>query len=156
MAPSIKIRKLTRRIKERAGEILLTEINDPRLGFVTVTRVDLSNDLSHCTIFYSVLGDEAQRRTTERAMADARGYVQRRVAEILRTRTTPALDLRFDPSIEGVIRVARILDGIARERDEEPRSADAPGDADGHPGEEPRDTQRDRQRDRGSTGGAPP
>lgn len=125
---SLKIQKLSKRIKERVGFIFLNEINDPRLGRPTVTRVDLARDLRSCTIYYSVLGEETEQRTTERALEAARGYVQRKVAEILSTRNTPILTFKFDRSIAGSVRIGRILEDLARERGEGPE--DAAGESD--------------------------
>jgi len=112
MANPITIRKLEKRIKERVGMIFVDEVNDPRWGFVTVSRVELARDLGHCTVHYSVLGSDADRRNVERALETARGFVQRKIAAILRTRTTPSLDFRFDPSVAGAVRVSKILSGL--------------------------------------------
>ncbi len=126
MAASIKIQKLSARIKERVGQLLIAETNDPRMGFVTVTRVDLARDLKTCDIFYSVLGSDADQRTTDRALQDARGFIQKKVAQILRTRTTPHITIKFDPGIEGAVRISKIIEDIAREREpDEPDEAEA-------------------------------
>ncbi len=138
---SIKILKLSQRIKERVGTIFLNEINDPRAGFLTVTRVDLARDLRSCTIYYSVLGTESDRRTSARVLEHARGHIQRKVAEILSTRSTPILTFEYDPSIEGSVRIGRILNDLAAER------SGAPDDSEtSHAGEET-DAEEDRTPD---------
>jgi ribosome-binding factor A len=112
---SVKIEKLAQRIKERTGEVLLREMNDPRFGFVTVTKVKLARDLRHCTVFYSVLGNDAEKSKIASALDHARGFIQRKVAEVLHTRTTPILEFRYDQSVEGSVRVSRLIDEVARE-----------------------------------------
>jgi ribosome-binding factor A len=116
---SVKLEKLAKRIKERSSEILLHEMNDPRFGFVTVTRVKLSRDLKHCLVFYSVLGSEADRSKIAKALDHARGFIQKKVAAVLHTRSTPHLAFRYDESVEGSIRVSRLIDEITRERNDE-------------------------------------
>ena len=67
------------------------ELQDPRLGMVTVTRVKLSADLRHARIFYSSMGTDAERRTIERALEHSAGHIQRLVASRLTTRTAPRI-----------------------------------------------------------------
>ncbi len=129
MANPITIRKLTARIQERVGMIFVDEVNDPRWGFVTVSRVELARDLSQCRIFYSVLGSDADRRNVERALENARGFIQRKVAAILKTRTTPSLEFRFDPSVAGAVRVGKIISDLPPEGEDHGEPGEATGPA---------------------------
>lgn len=95
---------------------MLQELADPRLTFVTITRVQLAKDLSHATVYWSTLGEGGQRTKVEHALRDAAPYVQSEVAKVFRTRRTPHLVFRFDKSIEGAVRVSGILDAIKKER----------------------------------------
>jgi ribosome-binding factor A len=108
---------LREQIKERAAEIILHELNDPRIGFCTITRAELTPDLAYSTIFVSVLGTEAQQRTTMRGLLNARGLIQAKIAKGLKTRTTPHLTIEFDRSIE---RTFQILDKIKEARKSDP------------------------------------
>ena len=128
---NIKIERLTQRIKERAGQLLLSEMNDPRMGFVTVTKVNLTRDLRFCTIFVSVYGSNADRTKVMRALEDGRGYLQGKIGGILRTRTIPKISFQYDESVEGSIRVSKILKEIEREREERNESPPAVGDREG-------------------------
>src|SRR5262249_52816340 len=107
-----------------------TELRDPRVGFITVTRVELSPDYHDAKILYSVLGDAADLRRVKRMLDHACGFIQRQVASVLRTRVTPKLVFAYDPSIEGSIRVASIIDKIREEREAKGEPAPEPADLD--------------------------
>jgi ribosome-binding factor A len=117
MTENIRLKRLERLALQRASEIVLYELADPRLTFVTLTRVELSNDLSHGVIFWSTLGEGGARSKVEHALRDATPHVQSGVAKVFRTRRSPHLVFRFDPSIAGAIRVSSILEGIRQERE---------------------------------------
>ncbi len=125
MTADIRLKRLERLALRRAGEVVLHELADPRLTFVTVTRVELSGDLSHGTIWWSTLGEGGQRTKVEHALRDAAPYVQSEIAKAFRTRRTPHIVFKFDKSIEGASRVSGILDRIKKERDA--RSGDDEG-----------------------------
>jgi ribosome-binding factor A len=105
-----KIERLKKVILRKASDVILYELHDPRLGFVTLSKVDLTEDLRHATIYYSVMGEDADRTKTARALEDARGYIQKRIAGAMKTRVTPQIKFRFDESIEGVLRISRMID----------------------------------------------
>jgi ribosome-binding factor A len=116
MPADIRLRRLEKLALHRACEIVQHELSDPRIEFVTLTRVELSKDLSHGVIFWSTLGEGGQRSKVEHALRDAAPLVQTEVAKVFRTRRTPHLVFRFDKSIEGAARVSGILDAIKAER----------------------------------------
>lgn len=119
MPPSVKIERLQQAIKFKVAMLLQRDINDPRMaGLITVTKVKLSRDLKHCTVFYSVLGDGAAESKAKHLLDDARPFIQGEVAGSLRTRTAPQLAFEFDESIAGSARIAEIL------RAELPQEAD--------------------------------
>ena len=118
MTNDIRILRLEKLALQRASEVVLRELADPRLTLVTLTRVELSKDLSFGTVLWSSLGTPADRRKAERALDDATGVVQSEVAKVFRTRRTPKLRFRFDPSIEGSVRVGNILTRLEKEREE--------------------------------------
>ena len=116
MAEDIRIKRLQKLALVRASEIVLHELSDPRLTFLTLTRVELAKDLSHAVIFWSTLGEGGQRTKVEHALRDAAPLVQTQIAKVFNTRRTPHVTFRFDPSIEGAVRVSGILDSLAKER----------------------------------------
>lgn len=118
MANPRTIARMEARIKERAAYCLQFELNDPRAGLVTITRVELSQDLSSGKIFYSTLGDEKDRNKCRAMLASAAGYVQRQVARVLQTRTVPHLTFVFDESLERSARMDRLItDALKKDED---------------------------------------
>ncbi len=120
-----RIRRLQELIKARVAEVVGYELSDPRRGLITIQRVELDREISHCKVFWSVLGDEKERSRNEHMLKQATPFVQREVAAIMHTRTTPKIQFVFDESIEGSLRVQNIIDRLKRER----------GDADGEDAE---------------------
>ena len=96
-------------IKQEISRIILHEISDPRCGFCTVTGVNLSADLRTANIFVSVLGEEAEQRTTMRALEHAHGFIQKRLFQELKLRYAPSIKFHLDNSIERSIRISQIL-----------------------------------------------
>ena len=97
---SLRNEKLREVIREEAAEMILHELSDPRLGFCTVTGVELTADLSYCTIYVSVLGEAGVKSRTMHALNDAKGLIQSRIGKRMQTRTTPRVSIALDDSIE--------------------------------------------------------
>ena len=97
---NLRTERLKEVIREESAEIILQHLTDTRIGFCTVTRVDLTRDLAYCTIHVSVLGDEGIKSRTMHGLQDARGLIQARIAKRMKTRTTPHVTIELDESIE--------------------------------------------------------
>lgn len=126
-------RKVAERIHEIVATLIDRRLKDPRLGMVTITDVRVTGDLQHATIFYTVLGDEAQLRSSGAALQSATGMIRSEVGKQLGLRLTPSLEFVADALPE----TARTLEDAliaARKRDEElaklRESAAPAGDAD--------------------------
>ncbi len=104
--------RLDQLLREEISSIIAKEISDPRIGFVTVTEVDVTQDLSHATVWVSVIGDEAQRELSLRTLGRAMPFVRHRLGQ-LRIRKVPELHLRHDDSVERGTRVLRLIDEVA-------------------------------------------
>jgi len=89
--------------------LLQAGMNDPRLGFITITGVDLSKDLRHAAVFVSILGDEAARNRSMEGLASAAGYLRRQLAHSLNLRRTPDLRFHLDLSGERGQRIQQLL-----------------------------------------------
>lgn len=96
-------------IRDEVSDIIRREMNDPRLGFVSITRVDLSPDLRYARLFVSVFADDSERRETIQVLNRAAAFIRRTLAPRLRMRTIPELSFRLDHSMEHAENVARIL-----------------------------------------------
>ena len=105
-----RMRRVNEVMREVIGDSISTELEDPRIGFVTVTAVETSPDLRSARVFVSVLGDEAEREATLNALASAHGVLQAAVARQTRMKRTPTLTFRYDDTPERGERVSRLLD----------------------------------------------
>jgi len=119
MVSDIRLRRLAELVKQRASRAILYELKDPRLGFLTVTRVKLASDLTQCTLFWSLIGTAGERSKSAHALESARGFIQSAIAKEMGTRVTPRITLKYDPSIERAQKVYGILDRLRRERGED-------------------------------------
>ncbi len=104
-------------LRQEIGQALEREVADPALGFVTVTDVETSPDLSHARVWVSMIGDEEHRKATLAALRRAMPYVRRGLGAKLRLRRIPELDVRVDNSVERGTRVLHILDELEAGRD---------------------------------------
>lgn len=112
--------RLDELLREEISAVLSRDVQDPRIGFVTVTRVEVTRDLSHATVWVSIIGTADERRESMRGLERAMPFVRGRLAP-LRLRRIPQLHVRYDESVERGTRVLRLLDEL--ERGEEPSGA---------------------------------
>jgi ribosome-binding factor A len=108
-------------IRSELGQLLARDVHDPGLGFVTVTRVQVTADLQQARVFYTALGDERSRRQTDRALHRALPFLRRQIGARLRLRRVPELHLFYDESIAGQDRIEQLINEL---------HAAAPGDDD--------------------------
>ena len=102
-------------VRQVVADLLLTELRDPRIGFVTVTGVRVSNDLSLATVQVSVMGDDAEREAALSGLASAAGFLRARVGKVLTTRVVPELRFELDRGLEHAARIGRILGELRQE-----------------------------------------
>ncbi len=105
--------RLDELLREEISEVLRRDVDDPRVGFVTVTDVEVAPDLRHANVWVSVIGTPAERRQTLRALARAMHFVRGRLGH-LRLKRIPELHVREDRTSERGTRVLRILDDLER------------------------------------------
>ncbi len=99
-------------IKREVSTILHDELKDPRLGFVTIIRVELSKDMRFVRVFYGVLGNEQDCKKTKEALDSALGYIRRLVAERINLKFAPVISFHEDHSTEYSIKIQEILNEI--------------------------------------------
>ena len=99
-------------IKEELSRLLLREIKDPRIGFVTITRVKVSKDLRFVKVYFSVLGDKSVRADSLTGLNSARGFMRRELGRRLRLRYVPDIVFSFDSSLEHMSRLAELIHQI--------------------------------------------
>lgn len=112
-----RIKRLQEQLKARIAEILMREIRDPKVGIVTITRIELDREFTSCKAYWSVLGDGRQRAHTERALRRASGFVQREMGSTLHTRTVPHLVFIYDDEMAEAFRIQEQLAELRRERE---------------------------------------
>ena len=105
-----RMRRVNEVMREVIGDSISTELEDPRIGFVTVTAVETSPDLRAARVFVSVLGDESEREATLKALTSAHGVLQAAVARQTRMKRTPTLTFHYDDTPERGERVSRLLE----------------------------------------------
>jgi len=97
-------------MREVIGSAIATELEDPRIGFVTVTHVQTSPDLRSARVYVSVLGDDGAQEATLEGLRSAHGYLQGRVAGELRLKRTPELRFELDDTARRAQRLERLID----------------------------------------------
>lgn len=108
--PSARMRRINEMLREVVGAAISTDLNDPRIGFVTVTSVETSPDLRSARVYFSVLGEPGDREATLAGLRSSHGVIQARIARETRMRRTPTLTFHYDESIERGVRISRLLD----------------------------------------------
>lgn len=105
----LRANRVAEQMKKELGDILSRKIKDPRVGFVTVTDVEVTGDLQQATIFISVLGDEERKRDTLIGLSKAKGFIRSEIGRRIRLRKTPELAFEFDEAYAYGPRIERIL-----------------------------------------------
>lgn len=118
-------RRVAAALMTRLSELLLLEVNDPRLEGITVTEVEVDRELQYATIYVNALGEEARQEEVLEALGRAGGFFRHKLSESLDIRKTPELRFKWDSAFEQAARIDELLDSldIARESAED-------GDAD--------------------------
>jgi ribosome-binding factor A len=99
-------------IRSEVASMLAREVHDPGIGFVTITRVQVTPDLQHARIHYTSLGDDKARAATAKALSRASVFLRRQIGSRLRLKRVPELEFFYDESIAGQDRIERLLNDI--------------------------------------------
>ncbi len=110
-----KKERLADAVKAEVSRIILFELTDPRIGFVTITGVDLSGDLRQAVVKLSVLGDERARAVTMSVIQHARGHIQKLLCDRISTKFVPSVTFQEDDSVKKSIRLSKTFKDIAEE-----------------------------------------
>lgn len=104
--------RVAQALKKEVGSIIHDELKDPRIGFVTVTRVELTQDLQYAKIFFSVLGTEKEQLDSKEALESAEGFIKRQIGRRIKLRLVPEIRFIQDKSGEYSIHIQQELDKI--------------------------------------------
>src|ERR1700716_733564 len=105
-----RLRRVNEAVRQVLSDAITQDLKDPRVGFGTVTAVDVSPDLRHARVFVSVLGDASAKEGSLDGLRAAHGFLQRRIAGELRLKHTPTLNFSIDESIERGMRISELID----------------------------------------------
>jgi ribosome-binding factor A len=105
-----RMRRIDHAIREVIGDAVAVDLKDPRVGFVTVTDVSTSPDLSQARVYVSVLGDAEQREASLAGLQSAHGFLQARVASELRLKRTPTLSFVYDDTTDRALRIDALIE----------------------------------------------
>ena len=109
MSNKLRIEKLQELIKQETGKMLLNDIKDPRIGFVTVTDVEMTGDLREAKIFVSVMGGAEQLKTSFEGLNSALGFIRREIGKRIRLRFTPEISFALDTSLDYGDHIQKLL-----------------------------------------------
>ncbi|MCM3123267.1 30S ribosome-binding factor RbfA [Mesobacillus sp. AQ2] len=123
-----RVNRVGEQMKKELGDIISRKIKDPRVGFVTVTDVQVTGDLQQAKVYISVLGDEQQREDTLKGLAKAKGFIRTEIGQRIRLRKTPELIFEFDETMAYGNRINSLIHEL--QRDEQPGEEEQDKDTD--------------------------
>lgn len=114
---TMRANRVAEQMKKELGEIISRKLKDPRIGFVTVTDVDVTGDLQQATIYISVLGDDKVKEETLLGLSKSKGFIRSEIGQRIRLRKTPELSFEFDTSVAYGNRIESLLRDIKEPND---------------------------------------
>lgn len=121
---SNRVRKVELLVRDEISRIIITKLKDPRVGFVTVTAVEMTADLKSAQIFVSVMGTQSQKAETISSLNDASKYIRAELNQRIKLRYSPSITFRLDDTIDKAIRIGQILEGLSKGKNEEQKQHD--------------------------------
>ncbi len=125
MAGQTRSERVQEALRQEISKIVHDELKDPRLGFITITRVELTKDLRYAKVYFSVL-EEDKKSLALKAFRSSKGFVKHLISERIPLRYMPEIDFRLDRSFEHTKRIYDILETLKKEK--ETRDVDKEGD----------------------------
>jgi len=110
MANPQRQRRVAEQLRKELADIIRLELKDPRVGMITLTDVEVSPDLAHAKVFFTLLGDEEARGETEKGLKRAAGFLRSMIGQRIKIHNTPELHFAYDSSIEEGIRLSKLID----------------------------------------------
>ena len=110
-----RIEKINQAVKREVSSIIHSELKDPHLEFITITQVEVSRDLQHARVYFSVLGDKEKIAMGEQGLNRARGFVRKLIGQRIRMRFTPEIEFIYDRSVEYSMRIEEALEELKNE-----------------------------------------
>jgi len=130
MSQGSRSARVADQIRSELAMMLARELHDPGIGFVTITRVQVSPDLQHARVYYTALGDDRARQNSDRALHRAIPFLRRQIGSRLRLKRVAELEFIYDQSIAGQDRIEQLLNEIRTHDPAAPDRAAASGSPD--------------------------
>lgn len=112
---SMRANRVAEQMKQELSDIISRRLKDPRVGFVTITDVDVTGDLQQAKVYFTVLGDEEKKATTKQALEKASGFIRSEIGSRIRLRKTPEIFFEFDESIDYGNRIEKLLSDLNKD-----------------------------------------
>ena len=114
----IRAERVEGQLKKEISKILLEDLKDPRIGFVTITRIELTGDIRYARIYFSILGDDKAKEESLKGIKSAVGFIRKLIAERIKLRYVPELYFKLDNSLEYSINLEKTFERIKNEHKE--------------------------------------
>src|SRR3989338_11510533 len=114
----IRSERVEGQLKKEISKILQEDLKDPRTGFVTITRIDLTGDLRYARVYFSIMGDDAAKEESLKGIKSAIGFIRKLIAERMDLRYVPELYFKLDNSLEYSINLEKTFERIKNEHKE--------------------------------------
>ncbi|MDI3257269.1 MAG: 30S ribosome-binding factor RbfA [Kyrpidia sp.] len=111
----VRPNRVAEQIKKEITDILYHELKDPRIGFVTITGVEVSRDLQHAKVFASVMGSEEEKALSLEALHKATGFIRSEIGRRIRLRHTPEIVFKLDTSVDYSQRISHVIRELQNE-----------------------------------------
>jgi ribosome-binding factor A len=111
----LRVEKVQEFIKQEISKLILNEVKDPRIGFVTVTNVEMTKDLRTAKVFVSLFGTDEQKKATWQGLTSSLGFFRTEIGKRIRLRLTPEISLHVDNSFEASAHIQKLLLDIKKE-----------------------------------------
>ncbi len=121
--------RVAEQIRRELAELIRNEVKDPRVGMVTISDVEVSKDLAHAKVFFSVLGNESDAAASAEGLHRAAGFLRRELGKVMRLRVVPELRFVYDDTQERGTRLSALIDRAVR--DDRAKHPESDSDDDG-------------------------
>lgn len=111
----MRANRIAEQMKQELSDIISRRLKDPRVGFVTITDVDVTGDLQQAKVYFTVLGDEEKKAETLEALEKASGFIRSEIGSRIRLRKTPEIFFEFDESIDYGNRIEKLLSDLNKD-----------------------------------------
>lgn len=112
-----RLDKISNQLVKEISELIHNELTDPRIGFVTITHAEVSPDLSHARVFFTVLGREKEKKSTYYGLKSAAGYIRHALMERLKLKRIPEIEFVYDDSVDKGMKIYEKIIEVQKKED---------------------------------------